>query len=352
VMAIYTISISLDSSEESVGAPSGRVFWLGRIPTTVPVTTPTIDPPVIHDDTSLIPTETPTISPITSTIPPTAPTTHYTSPFIHTNPSDDDTPDTPPSPTHEIPPVEPIPYGRPYRYHPNGPVHMMTARKRVGPLPTHRLVVRHSVDYSSSDYFTSDYSSRDLPSDSSSEMPSDSSSDALSDSSSSHSSLDHSSPTLPSGALSYVRANLLPPRKRIRSPDFATDLEDCSDESYESSVPRETSLRDAVVVRGSDEPYLEPDIDPRFRQRSMSVLHIVTPPFLHIAAEANLGYYFKGHVGSLEDDEEGLLDVLVKLETSFGELFCPCDAAAKQEEKGRPCAIFKLYKVNCVGNGL
>ncbi|GKG62897.1 hypothetical protein Tco_0636628, partial [Tanacetum coccineum] len=51
---------------------------------------------------------------------------------------------------------------------------MMTTRKRVGPLPT------------------------DLPSDSSSKMPLDSSLDALSDSSSGHSSLDHSSPALPS----------------------------------------------------------------------------------------------------------------------------------------------------------
>ncbi|GJR81868.1 hypothetical protein Tco_0152653 [Tanacetum coccineum] len=139
--------------------------------------------------------------------------------------------------------------------------------------------------------------------------------DALSDSSSGHSSSDHSSPALSSGmgsshqlcssvpsiphssaaiierpshssyagpsrkrsrspttpvpvsspipgALSSVRADLLPPRKRIRSSDSATDLEDCSDESSESSVPRETSLRDDVDVRGSDEPYSEPDIDP------------------------------------------------------------------------------------------
>ncbi|GKB71586.1 hypothetical protein Tco_0932998, partial [Tanacetum coccineum] len=50
---------------------------------------------------------------------------------------------------------------------------MMTARKRVGPLPTHRLVVRHSVDYSSSDHFTSDDSSRDSPSSSSSKTLSD-----------------------------------------------------------------------------------------------------------------------------------------------------------------------------------
>ncbi|GJW07144.1 putative reverse transcriptase domain-containing protein [Tanacetum coccineum] len=276
-----------------------------RIPTTVPVTTPTIDPPVIHDDTLLIPTETPTISPITSTIPPTAPTTHYTSPFIHTDSSDNDTPDTPPTPTHEIPPIE-------YRYHPNGLVHI--ARKRVGPLPTHRLVVRHSVDYSSSDYFNSDDSSRDSPSDSSSETPSDSSSDALSDSSSGHSSSDHSSPALPSGmrsshqlcpsvssiphscdaiierpshsssagpsrkrsrsptisvsisspvpgALSSICTDLLPPHKRIRSSNSVMDLEDCMGESFESFVPRETSLKDEVVVRGSDEPYSEPDID-------------------------------------------------------------------------------------------
>ncbi|GKF21279.1 hypothetical protein Tco_0069917, partial [Tanacetum coccineum] len=67
----------------------------------------------------------------------------------------------------------------------------MTARKRVGPLPTHRVAVRHSVDYSSSDYFTSDDSLRDSPSDSSSEASLDSSSDALSDSSFGHSSLNH-----------------------------------------------------------------------------------------------------------------------------------------------------------------
>nr|GFB89525.1 hypothetical protein [Tanacetum cinerariifolium] len=91
------------------------------------------------------------MSPITSMIPPTAPTTHYTSLFIYTNSSGDDKPDTPPLPTHAIPPVEvapptsqilpapfgvrhrrvtivspeqPIPYGRLYRYHPNGPVHI------------------------------------------------------------------------------------------------------------------------------------------------------------------------------------------------------------------------------------
>ncbi|GKB92559.1 hypothetical protein Tco_0964831 [Tanacetum coccineum] len=170
---------------------------------------------------------------------------------------------------------QPIPHGRPYRYHPNGPVHMMTARKRVGSLPTHRLAVRRLVDYSSSNHFTSDYSSRDLSSSSSSETSSDSSSADLPSHDSSSTSPSHKrsrSPTTsvprPSPiprALSFARVDLSPPPKRIRSFDFVTDLEDCLDGSYELSVPRETSLRDDVVVRGSDEPHLEHDIDPKIQ---------------------------------------------------------------------------------------
>nr|GEZ22954.1 hypothetical protein [Tanacetum cinerariifolium] len=42
-------------------------------------------------------------------------------------------------------PGQPIPHGQPYRYHLNGPIHMMTARKRVRPLPVQQLSVRHPV---------------------------------------------------------------------------------------------------------------------------------------------------------------------------------------------------------------
>ncbi|GKC68742.1 hypothetical protein Tco_1101340, partial [Tanacetum coccineum] len=196
-----------------------------------------------------------------------------------------DPPDTPPSPTYGTPftkitystqrsPVlprhrvmilasgQPIPHGRPYHYHLNGPIHMMTARKRVGPLPIQQLAMRHSVDHSSSDYFSLDDSAQDSSSDSSSEASSDFHSDASSDSSSRHSLSDHSSPDLPStfvrpsrkrrrsamtsvptlppiaGALSPVRADLIPSPKRIRSPESATDLED----SFEPYVPREVGL--------------------------------------------------------------------------------------------------------------
>ncbi|GKE66000.1 hypothetical protein Tco_1520161, partial [Tanacetum coccineum] len=149
------------------------------------------------------------------------------------------------------------------------------ARKRVGPLPVQQLVVRHYVDHSSSDYFSLDDSARDSSSDSSSEASSDFHSDASSDSSSRHSLPDHSSPDLPStsagpsrkrrrspmtsvptlplvaGALSPVHADLIPSPKRIRSHESATDLEGCSEDSFEPYVPREVGLGDDVKDESS-----------------------------------------------------------------------------------------------------
>nr|GEV99653.1 reverse transcriptase domain-containing protein [Tanacetum cinerariifolium] len=181
---------------------------------------------------------------------------------------------------------------------------MLITRKRVGHLPTHRLAVRHSVDYSSSDHFTSNDSSSDSPSNSSSDTSLDSSSNAPSDSSSGHSSSDHSSPALPTGmrfsnqlcssvssiprssaaitkrqshssyvgpsckrsrspttsvplsshvpgALSSIRADLLPPLKRIRSFDSMTDLEGIDARVVDETVAQdevETSTRGMVEV--------------------------------------------------------------------------------------------------------
>ncbi|GJT85922.1 putative reverse transcriptase domain-containing protein [Tanacetum coccineum] len=338
VMVISVISVSSDSLKESVGTSAGRVILFSIIPTTISDTTPTVTSPTTHVDTTLTPTEIPTPDPSEDPSSDRIPPLPATSPFLSStdDSSDSDTLDTRPSSTHEVSPIEvapptgqilpapfgvhrrrvtiispgqPIPYGRSYHCHPNGPVHMMTTRNRVGPLPTHRLAVIHSVDYSSSDYFTSDDSSRDSPSDSSSETSSDSSLNALSDSSSGHSSSDHSSLALPSGMisghqlcssvssiphssaaiterpshssfmspsrkrsmslttslpvsspvpgqLSSIRADLLPPCKRIRSSDSVTDLEDFGMrdmfESYGCTRRLgevETSARGTVEVR-------------------------------------------------------------------------------------------------------
>ncbi|GKE99972.1 hypothetical protein Tco_0023323 [Tanacetum coccineum] len=126
-MAISVISISSYSSEDSVGTPAGRVILFGTIPTTIPDTTPVITPPATQTDIPVIPIETPIIAP---TIPPSPdytpaspdyspasdsesdpsddpssdhiPPLPSLSPFLSLddNTTDNDTPDTPPSPTH------------------------------------------------------------------------------------------------------------------------------------------------------------------------------------------------------------------------------------------------------------
>ncbi|GJR24248.1 hypothetical protein Tco_0972775 [Tanacetum coccineum] len=60
-----------------------------------------------------------------------------------------------------------------------------------------------------------------------------------------------------------------------------------------------------------------------------------------IDLEAKGGYVTRiGHVGGLEGDEEGLEDVLFKLETSFHVLFSPGVAAARKEETRDHVPIF------------
>nr|GEX49292.1 hypothetical protein [Tanacetum cinerariifolium] len=224
------------------------------------------------------------------------------SPFLSStdDTTDSDTPDTPPSPTLGTPFTEitsfthisyviphrrvmilaseqPIPHGRPYRYHPNRPTHMMTVRKRVGPLHVQQLAVGYHVDHSSSDYFSLDDSTRDSSSDSSSEASSDFHSDASSDSSSRHSLSDHFSPDLPStsagesrkrrrspmiyvpalspvfGALSFVRTNLIPSPKRVRDSGYLADIEAEIDEciAYADAL-RDRGIDARVVVEAVD----------------------------------------------------------------------------------------------------
>ncbi|GKG41039.1 hypothetical protein Tco_0470251, partial [Tanacetum coccineum] len=57
-----------------------------------------------------------------------------------------------------IRPREAIPFGRPYRTHINGPCKLLTATKRVGPIPARRLASRR-VSPRSSDHRSSSSSS-------------------------------------------------------------------------------------------------------------------------------------------------------------------------------------------------
>nr|GFA44416.1 hypothetical protein [Tanacetum cinerariifolium] len=291
-MTISIISVLSDSSEESVGTPAGRVILFGTIPTAIPNTTPTISPPDTHTDTTEIPTIAPTIplspdytqaspdySPISDTEsdPSEDPSSNHIPPlptillFLSStdDTTDSDTHDKPPLPTHGTPFTEITSSTE------RSPV--IPHHRRVGPLPVQQLVVGHLVDHSSSDYFSPDDSTRDSSLDSSSKASSNFHSDASSDSSLRHSLSDHSSPDLPStsagpsrkkrtspmivvpalspafGALSLVCADLIPSPKRVRDSGYLADVE---------VDPRETSLRDDVIIRGSDESHSEKDIEP------------------------------------------------------------------------------------------
>nr|GEY55280.1 hypothetical protein [Tanacetum cinerariifolium] len=231
-MAISVISVSSDSSEDSVGTPAGRVILFGTIPTTIPDTTPVITPPTTQTDTTVIPTETPIIEP---TIPPSPDYTPVPPDYSPASKTESD-PSEDPSSGH-IPPLpadspflssdddttdtsrQPIHHGRPYRYHPNGPVHMMTARKRVGLLPVQQLAMRHYVDH-----FSSDSSSRHSLSDHSSP---DLSSTSAGPSRKRRRSPMTYVPALPPvfSALSHVHAYLIPSPKRVRDIGYLAYVE-------------------------------------------------------------------------------------------------------------------------------
>ncbi|GKC16416.1 hypothetical protein Tco_1013198 [Tanacetum coccineum] len=327
-MAISVILVSLDSLEGSVGTPAGRVILFGTIPTTIPDTTLSVTSPTTHIDTTPIPTVLPTISPSPDYTPASPdyspasdtefdpfedsssdhiPPLPATSPFISStnDSSDSDIPDIPPSPTHGTQFTETTLSTK------RSPTASGALRLRVMVLAPGQPIPH--------DHFSSDDSSRDSSSSSSSGSSLDSSVDALSDSASSRSSFDHSLPASPSGmrsshrlcslvpsvyrssaiferpshdsssaslsrkrsrspvasvllssptlgALSNAHADLLPSPKRIRSLETATDLEDCSEDSFEPYVPREVGLGvdfedESSEPSRSRRAYLEMDVD-------------------------------------------------------------------------------------------
>ncbi|GJT73910.1 putative reverse transcriptase domain-containing protein [Tanacetum coccineum] len=107
VMAISVISISSDSSEDSVGTPAGRVILFGTIPTIIPDTTPVITPPATHTNIPLIPTETPIIA---LTIPPSP---DYTPTSLDYSPASDSESDPSEDPSSDH--IPPLPAISPFR---------------------------------------------------------------------------------------------------------------------------------------------------------------------------------------------------------------------------------------------
>ncbi|GKC46522.1 hypothetical protein Tco_1064244, partial [Tanacetum coccineum] len=211
VMAAPIISISSDSSEESVASHASRVILFGAIPAIIHVILEVL---IIPADTIVAP-EVGTISFVSSarvldlvdyssssdsdqsedSLPP-APDFPLVSPFLCSDDSEAECESEPVeqrpvssshdtlAPLSEFPlaplvsppmirrrpailvrPGEAISFGLLYRTHLNGPCKLLTARKRVGPLPARRLAWRRVSHHSSDRNSSPDSSSSSSPSD-------------------------------------------------------------------------------------------------------------------------------------------------------------------------------------------
>nr|GEX12864.1 putative reverse transcriptase domain-containing protein [Tanacetum cinerariifolium] len=288
-MAASAIAISSDSSDKSVGSPPSWVILFSDISTAIP-------------STSMITPETSAIASVISSAAPVVETTIVASPtrlcgLVPYSNLDSDSPDKRASSEYITPlpatspfysPIllrilihlrllillsnytdptdEAIPLGRPYGTRPYKPRRVMTARKRVGPLPAHRLSWRRVSPRSS---YHHPYSSSS-PTDSSPvhssglDAPESSSGDSLERPL--HSSLHSARPSrkrcrsptdsVPSsapvmGSLAPTRADLLPPCKMLRdsySPKTSME-EDTEIDTTKTEDGRELDIVDKDDVR-------------------------------------------------------------------------------------------------------
>ncbi|GKC94559.1 hypothetical protein Tco_1160001, partial [Tanacetum coccineum] len=336
-MAASAIAISFDSLDESVGSPPYRIILFGDISTVIPSTSvvapetstiahvisyaaPVVETTLVASPTglcSLIPySDSDSDSPNEMSLPEHISSLPSISPFLCTDsfeaPDSSDGPPSQdpylatiarwrsrvtarPSSSSEFPispitappeirrrsailirPGEAIPFGRPYRTHLNGPRKLLTARKRVRPLPARRLATRHasprSLDHRSSssssysdsspvhslgldasDQAHSGSSTRDSSSGDSLERPLHSSSHSVKPSRKRCRSpvdfVPSSTPVM--GSLAPTRVDLLPPRKRFSDSYSSKAIieEDTEVNLIETEVDMELSIGDGDDVR-------------------------------------------------------------------------------------------------------
>ncbi|GJS95584.1 hypothetical protein Tco_0802552 [Tanacetum coccineum] len=244
-------AISSDSSDESVGSPPSRVILFGDIPTVIP-------------STSVVALETSTIAPVISSVAPVVETTLVASPTDVWLGS--------PIRGLLIPSDETTIAGtlmllNRCSMEDVGPRKLLTARRRVGPLPARRLAGRHaspcssdhrsSSSSSSSDFLPSGLDAldqahfgsltRDSSSGDSSERPLHSSSHSAGPSRKRcRSPVDSVTSSMPViGSLAPTRAHLLPPRKRFRdsySSEASMEEEDTEIDPIETEVDMELGI--------------------------------------------------------------------------------------------------------------
>ncbi|GKE60920.1 hypothetical protein Tco_1511287 [Tanacetum coccineum] len=314
-MVAPVISISSDTSEENVGSHPPRVILFGAIPTIIPVipevavvpadpmVTPEVGKVLVFSPVRVL--DLVDYSPSSDSDPsedslPLAPDFPLVSPFLCSDDSEADDESEPAEqrlvlsshdtlaplsdfplapvvappwirrrPTTLIRPGEAIPFGRPYRTHPNGPRKLLTARKRGRPVPARRLAWRrvshHSLDHHSSP----DSSSYSAPSDHS--LSGHTPPDTIDADSSTPQRFVHRSlartprhseafrrwrvallstpypPTTSESSLAPTSANLLPPRKRFRD---SYSPEDSREEHIEVDTADAEAVADVGISEG------------------------------------------------------------------------------------------------------
>ncbi|GJT18485.1 putative reverse transcriptase domain-containing protein [Tanacetum coccineum] len=288
VMAAPIISISSDLSEESVGSHASRVILFGAIPAIIHVI---LEVPIVPADPIVAPED---------SLPP-IPNLPLVSPSLCPDDSEADGESEPAeqrpvssshdtlAPLSEFPlapvvappgirqcsttfirPGEAIPFGRPYRTHLDGPLKLLTTRKRVSPIPARRLpwrrVSRHSSPDSSSPSSHSDHSLSGHTPPNTTNADSSTPQRFSSLGSSSQRSLDsyspssrpsrkryrsHTasvpSPTYVSRLIAPTPADLLPPRKRFRD---SYSSEDSGEEHMEVDTANVEADADVGISEG------------------------------------------------------------------------------------------------------
>ncbi|GKA41163.1 hypothetical protein Tco_0733756 [Tanacetum coccineum] len=207
-MVVPIISISSDSSEESVGSHAPRVILFGDVLAIIPevliipadpIVTPKVGAVLVVSPTRVLDlvdySSSSDSDPLEDSLPP-APDLPLVLPFLCSDDSKADGESEPAEqrpvssshdtlkPLSEFPlapvvapprirrqpaihvrPGEAIPFGRLYRTHLNGPHKLLTARKRVRPIPAHKLAWRRVSHHSSDRHSSPDSSSSSSPSD-------------------------------------------------------------------------------------------------------------------------------------------------------------------------------------------
>ncbi|GKC87374.1 hypothetical protein Tco_1148023, partial [Tanacetum coccineum] len=357
-MAAPIISISSDSSEESVGSHAPRVILFGAILAIIPIV-PEVSvvpaDPIVTPEEGIVSVVSPVgvldlvdyspssdSDPLEDSLPPT-PDLPLVLPFLCSDDSEADGESEPAdqrpvssshdtlAPLSEFPlapfvappeirrrsatlvrPGKAIPFGRPYRTHLNGPRKLLTARNRVRPILSRRLAWRRVSHHSSDHHSSPDPSSSSAPSDHSlsGHTPSDTTDvDTSTPQRFVHRSLARTPRHTP------TPANLLPPRKRFKDSYSPKDSgeEHIEVDTTDAKAVADVGISDGVVAHTKDSIGMRVEIaasDVREDDEEFKAEAIAADIREIIVDLLAIGDSFESYRGGIPDLEDTIYDIV------------------------------------------